>query len=565
MDEQKNREQIVAVLINKPESEFYSIKWYYKQLFDRSLGDKEWGQFSGNKGSSSHGRLNIELLTPAIISWRLWQSWLVAHPILETDFNNPSPPIDESNPNWGSILVGGKIFLANDEPKYEWVPILPSLSSFEQFESSSTTAGFAVGLSGFAVTPERSQADLPFTHPFANDDDFGLPPQEGGPPDGIRHPWGNVGNDFTFGVAPDKQYWPLLATSNLDLSAIAPWIKPSNEVSDGLAETPIGFDVPGILHVEEDMGLLPVGYRPGEFDRVAIYGRWIIDAGHDDFGSEIHPPTLLAVARPNGDNRDETISTLIGLPYFVSQIFGHDDNENPLGLRTYLFSELSKKDADLFGPHFGMAQATLPYGPLLNTMPNIYPGFGPDGSFIYFFYTLRLPSGRKSSSDKLIVRANFKTRTGVIPLIVAGNDELYVYIITTPDYVAAQTPLQAGWLDISKDDLLNEASQSEIDAVNQYLSEAINGIRQGRKPDGSQIPSVADWDALANGLQDLINRGVSMPWYKAPAAPSPEELDQNAFEILMEDWSGPKEAPRDIDDHQPFPICGSIKLRWSRA
>ena len=88
----------------------------------------------------------------------------------------------------------------------------------------------------------------------------------------------------------------------------------------GLPVIPRGPDgIPSLLGVEIDAGLVPAqfadfkrgGVEPG--DRVAVFGRWIVDCGHQlpikdengqdrhpgikAFRTEIHPPLLMAAAR----------------------------------------------------------------------------------------------------------------------------------------------------------------------------------------------------------------------------------------------------------------------------
>jgi hypothetical protein len=96
------------------------------------------------------------------------------------------------------------------------------------------------------------------------------------------------------------------------------------------------------LGVEIEDDLLPAGYEAQEGDRVAVYGRWIADAGHlhttgsdgsgtvVGFHTEIHPYLLMGVARaqqgPGGTRTDlasagRTRFTLISRPYLTSQLY----------------------------------------------------------------------------------------------------------------------------------------------------------------------------------------------------------------------------------------------------
>ena len=66
--------------------------------------------------------------------------------------------------------------------------------------------------------------------------------------------------------------------------------------------------------------LLP-GFLPQEGDRVATIGRWIIDCGHPDFHTEIHPPTFVAFAHAQGSS---TVAHLFYNPYWITQLYNPD-------------------------------------------------------------------------------------------------------------------------------------------------------------------------------------------------------------------------------------------------
>ena len=93
-----------------------------------------------------------------------------------------NPPYNVSSSNWSSQVVGGATYDASDAHPYEWVSVLnPTLEQDDE-----------VGVAGFAVAVDLSGADLPFTHPF--------------------------GGDFEFGVVPDAAYTNLLAPRTMILT-----------------------------------------------------------------------------------------------------------------------------------------------------------------------------------------------------------------------------------------------------------------------------------------------------------------------------------------------------------
>jgi hypothetical protein len=210
-----------------------------------------------------------------------------------------NPAFDTSDPNWSSNLVGGQTFDGSSAHKFEWVSVLNPTE--EQDDE--------VGVAGFALAPDYSSKDLPFTHPF--------------------------GGDFEFTIIPDPAYEGLLATANKD---------PNGDYKDSWpAAQAEGLQIPsGVLALEVDRALVPPDYQPVQGDRVAVFGRWIVDAGHDDFHAEIHPPLLMARARSVDGNgnpiiRSESAITLFHLwsrPYQAGQLFTTDGHSG-LCLRDY--------------------------------------------------------------------------------------------------------------------------------------------------------------------------------------------------------------------------------------
>ena len=206
---------------------------------------------------------------------------------------------DTSNPNWSSAVVGGHTFDGSSAHPFEWVSVMnPTLEQDDE-----------VGLAGTVIQPDISGEDLPFTHPF--------------------------GNDFEFTIAPDPAYDSLLAPANKDANGV---YKDSWPAAQGL-----GISVPGFLGLEVDAGIVPGADRPRHGDRVATYGRWIVDAGHPEFHTEIHPPLLLAYARsenaagtPVAASADAiTHFQLWGRPYQAAQKFSSGGDTN-LCLQDYV-------------------------------------------------------------------------------------------------------------------------------------------------------------------------------------------------------------------------------------
>jgi hypothetical protein len=182
-----------------------------------------------------------------------------------------------------------------------------------------------VGLTGWAVNATLSNGDVWFVHPF--------------------------GFDFEFYIVPDPQYEVLLAASNTGVTP-GTGAKDSDYFAANDAAHSIGLAAPkGVLGVETDQGLLPPSFRslivPGA--RVATFGRWIVDCGHDDFHTEIHAPLLMAIATPSAPPTgvrgasEMTSLQIMSRPYTVSQKF---DEGNFID---HLLAEVGKVETTIFG------------------------------------------------------------------------------------------------------------------------------------------------------------------------------------------------------------------------
>ena len=210
-----------------------------------------------------------------------------------------NPPFNTSAPNWSSNVVGGKTFDGSKDHPFEWVSVLnPKVEQDDE-----------VGVAGTAILVDDSGADrpaddwyladVPFTHPFKA--------------------------DFEFTLVPDAPYLPLLAPANRDRNGV---FKDSWPAANHL----LGADPAGVLALEVDGALVPTEDRVQPADRVALYGRWIVDAGHPEFHTEIHPPLLMAHARCVNAVGAPTPPTLDAVthvqfwsrPYQAAQLFKND-------------------------------------------------------------------------------------------------------------------------------------------------------------------------------------------------------------------------------------------------
>jgi hypothetical protein len=202
--------------------------------------------------------------------------------ILGIAFQNPALPPDG---DWAAS--DGEFPLGRD---HEWVQVLDPGNEYDE-----TTV---VGCSGWAIGPNDSGADVPMTHA--------------------------LGFDWEFGVAVD------------DEDGFRDLLSPANKRSEAdrmqMADY-LGVAVPrGLLGMEWEKHLLPPSFRGqvNNGDRVACFGRWIIDTGHvfdDHYRTEIHPPLLMAAAsvpRSMRPSQPTTRMLLMSRPFLHGQQFAVD-------------------------------------------------------------------------------------------------------------------------------------------------------------------------------------------------------------------------------------------------
>ncbi len=426
---------------------------------------------------------------PAVVSPGPLPHLLHISKIQGADWTNP--PYDTSSPTWSSQVAGGTTYDGSDAHPFEWVSVLnPTIEQDDE-----------VGVAGFAVGVDLSGADLPFTHPF--------------------------GGDFEFGIVPDAQYAGLLAPSNHDPNATNDNIK--NAFPDGRR---IGLPVNGALPMEVEAGMVPAAYRAQVGDRVAVYGRWIVDAGHDDFHSEIHPPLLLARARAvNAQEADtypdasaETLLQLWSRPYQAAQKFTDGDSKN-LSLQSYL-TNIAKTLGDIraYPPTFpkpfdGIHLVSFIVRPPVPTPP---PASGPVALLpahleCSYSFTTNKACGvqvQQSLSDPNAVEVILALNSAGYPSLQEPAHTLVKYKI---DDLVHQIPTDLGTL---TNFLINvvKAYQSRFG-----LSEADLYVRTYNPLPAPDVGShVVPFTPLANLPRSSVN----------------------------------------MDDTQPFPIIGWLKVKW---
>jgi len=421
--------------------------------------------------------------------------------ILQTTYTNVAYPPAENDANWTANFSNGSTIGITSPPPWEWVSVYdPS------FEKEGSLNNPMVGLTGWVVDPSLSRSDVWFVHPF--------------------------GFDFEYYIVPDPQYASLLAASNTGVTpgtgAIDTDYHDANQTAHGL-----GLAAPnGVIGVETDLGLLPPSFRNLITDgaRIATFGRWIVDCGHDDFHTEVHAPLLMAVATPvpppaGAQGASEMTSVqIMSRPYTVSQRFAEGN------FIDHLLAEVAKVETTFLG---------IPFSTRVEAHPTVFTTPYDGRPYIKL---LVQPPPRKYRGpivsplpQRLMVSFHFTHRTGVaVRVFDAGNGTVGI-IIVLGDLNPAQLP--------PKHDLTVQWSQL--------------GNKYSYVIDALQIADILTLD-IASAI--ILNRGILTDIYDPPSASSPLDNQNVAAPIgidQLQAWAGLSE-----DDAQPFPIYGWLNVWW---
>jgi hypothetical protein len=435
--------------------------------------------------------------------------------ILMTTYENVVYPPAQKDPLWAQKITGGNT--VGIEGGVEWLSVYDP-----RFEKEGSLNNPVAGLTGWAVQGDLpiSSADIWFVHPW--------------------------GNDFQFYVVPDPQYQGLCGGSNRGINPISGDVDTEyNEATavagpglfnaDGSVKRKgLGLTAPkGVIGVEIDNRLVPPAFQNLIEDgaRVAVFGRWIVDCGHDDFHTEIHPPLLTAVAtvlpppagRPAGSGKVTQVQ-IISRPYTISQLF----DGGTTNFAQHLAEEIAKVEDTTFGiPHSFRVEAH----PTIITPP--YDGRP------YIKLLVQPPPfkqiGPITRPRNLMVSFHFTHREGVVAQVFdAGNGTVGI-IIVLGDMNPAELPRNTG----------QNVEWSQL----QTLEEAIYVALE-----------IVDLLTLKVASAIILALGILTDLYEPPIAASPVDNQNIAGPVQIDQL--PFEAGDAEDDNQPFPIYGWVNVWW---
>jgi hypothetical protein len=437
--------------------------------------------------------------------------------ILMTTYQNVVYPPAQKDPLWAQKITGGNT--VGLDGGVEWLSVYDP-----RFEKEGSLNNPMVGLTGWAIqgAPPISTADIWFVHPF--------------------------GNDFQYYIVPDPPYESLLSGSNRGINPINGGV--DSEYNQATAVAGPGTFNPdgsvkrkglgltarkGVLGVETDFLLVPKAFQDLIVDgaRVATFGRWIVDCGHDDFHTEVHPPLLMAVAtpapppagRPSGAS-EMTQVQIMSRPYTVSQLF----DGGTTNFAQHLAIEVGKVEDTTFGfPHSTRVEAH----PKLLTPPY-------DGRPFIKLLVQPPPLKHRGPIDlpiprKLMVSFHFTHRTGIVTQVFdAGNGTVGIIIVlgdTTPSPIPRNRGQNIEWSQLQT---LEEAVYIGLEIIDILTLKIASAI--------------------------ILALGILTDLYEEPLAASPLDNQNIAAPVGIDQL--PVGAGLAEDDNQPYPIYGWLNVWW---
>lgn len=383
--------------------------------------------------------------------------------------------------------------------------------------------------SGYAVIPHVSGGENPFTHPFMGNHDF----------------------DFTLSL--DQQFEA----------------GPTNLAGMGNSAQ---YGWSNMIGVEIDSDLLPTGFEPRDGDRVAVYGRWIVDAGHPNFHTEIHPYLLLGVAsaRENSGGVQSrqawTRFTLASRPYMTSQLYPKTAS---LGSGLITDPRYGESLLDYVHDMLYSAPKQLRLGPTVwgdpsnnaaqSTANNVV------GDHVVGFLVSPPVLPAPGPDDLLMMTTQFHARAGsavaLHPVMDGTGRAVAVWVVvelhgpTTangtagPDELAAIQPPPLNWITVSVDQLLKDWGQ-ELSTFKTVMAELLWGPVAFYRYDPLPGPDMFLDDLTGTGLKNIRVDSLASLGSGVPGAVG----------VPIGGHYGVK-----MDQTMPWPVYGWLDLYWSTS
>ncbi len=423
-----------------------------------------------------------------------------------------NPDVDRSSDDWAVKIAGG---MFPEHSGFEWKQVL---APDEEYDDD------VVGMTGWVINPSLTKTDFPFSHPF--------------------------GFDWEFECALDSQYDSLLAPGN------AKTIDNTSENPEIARAKGLNIPVPvnGLLGVEMDNAFVPQDFQKEvhEGNRIAVYGRWIVDCGHENFHTEIHPPLLMANASPilqtNTDHGTGLGTRVVftSRPYLVSQKYTNDlskidddDAEDDGTFYDHLIKEI--------GRVIGVVGIPLSLLVEAHAKNKHRPFRG-----VHLMHFVVRPTSSPSSplaNMQLAISYHFTIRNGcAIQVISSSPDSVEVFVVmNSVNYTPPPLPAR-----ISK----------------RYSRDELEGLHEGAGDDYLNVEALASAlgaIGITGPLGSLrvaatLERGIETHEFSALANPNFHDINNAVIDTPVNNISHDKGIT--VDDAQPFPITGWLELKW---
>ncbi len=529
--------------------------------------------------------------------------------ILQISFDNPAPGVDVADvtTDWTAVFVGTPTSFPQGATA-EWMPVVDPGQDWDQHP---------VGASGWVIAPNFSGADLPFTHPFGRDWEFSFavdtpepvasiglqaeaaptsaPPPQAGPAAAPGSAQRASAIEARPGAAAEQLGSEVvrrgrsggLSGSGLGLSPGQPdysWLVALANQTD-TAETAAAQVLQlyvgphGLLGVEMERGQIPDDFveHAREGDRIAVFGRWIVDAGHffhvdknDDsspalgYRTEIHPPMLMACAglRTVGDHTI-TRTLITSRAYLASEKFIVDTtkiNDDSAPDDGYMVAHLTNEVTNVVElksnqveahpkvmskPFTGRQVFTIILQP--PPLPRRLLGVLASTLSISYHFTTRGACTAQLASDGQSVE---------LTLVLDDTDYPLTGLPARSEYVYNEAALDAMNASVGPAYDSAETQAEESAALLGALAGAIAAFVAGTG--GTGIAVLAGISALR--VKAILDEGVQTDSYagaeQTPILQSPNPV----LNIAPAQLSTSGGLSR--DDLQPYPLLGWVELEW---
>ena len=384
-----------------------------------------------------------------------------------------------------------------------------------------------VSCTGWMVHPRDVGGDFPFSHPFGLDWEFSL----------ALDKTPNAAGPFDYLLTPGNK---------VDASKFPPG-EQSEQLLDETRARALKLDFPlGLLGVEMDGGLVPTQFKQGvaEGHRAAVFGRWIVDTGHDMHRGEIHPPLLMAAASVTAP--DTTKALFTSRPYLVSQLYTTDQDT--------IYKDSGSNDGTFYRH---LLTEIIKINEFRSTLIECHPKItqNPMRGVNLMRFHVRPPGpasiGATAALKHLAVSFHFTVRTGVaVQVISSAPDTIDVLIVlNSAAYKAPPLPHNAGKR-YSKSELEAQSGDVGGDYLKvEALSAAIHLLLPGSIIGAAVVTAFLErgvqgdlYDPQNNKVNLLASVGAVL---NAPATNIPQS-----------------NAGITVDDSQPYPVTGWVEAKW---